>query len=457
MQLHQQTYNALGDALNSMQNDIGTFSSTFAPQIQDDSTIIKFILDAITMVAGIASSFAWNIALKEVEILASSKYFSMGKDVTNAALISFSTAMGKDSLSSASNALGTENGISDALGTYFSAWTGMESGYMTSLFSGASDDSSIAALQNLVANGSMLLLSSQVELTGMTDQAEKILYGQLIPAAWAEAPSKQYPRILRKAGGCSTSVDQDVLKYMSESTLVGGYVCYNNDAYYVVNINTSPGMQPFNGLPGGTHSTLDGTAYGGVILEDIVQSSYQAYQLNNNANGYKMPALSKVIDGQGTEGDVIFQNGILTPGFFNLPICDDIATAAQNVQNGSPGGDYWPCDAPSGYNSGGTNLHVNDGCINVNDGNLCHPSSTNIADQNTANSTATIYANFNGDDKTDFNVVPGCKLDAVWPRNYGDIYFGADNCLYDSTGAKIFDQCCTESTTDSVSNPYYGN
>lgn len=195
-------------------------------------------------------------------------------------------------------------------------------------------------------------------------------------------------------------MDQDVLKYMSESTLVGGYVCYNNDAYYVVNINTSPGMQPFNGLPGGTHSTLDGTAYGGVILEDIVQSSYQAYQLNNNANGYKMPALSKVIDGQGTEGDVIFQNGILTPGFFNLPICDDIATAAQNVQNGSPGGDYWPCDAPSGYNSGGTNLvrvrrkkhfvqgvyrltwtmkHVNDGCINVNDGNLCHPSSTSMS------------------------------------------------------------------------------
>jgi hypothetical protein len=67
---------------------------------------------------------------------------------------------------------------------------------MTSLFSGASDDSSIAALQNLVADGAMLLLSSQVELTGMTAQAEKILYGQLIPAAWAEAPSKQYPRIL---------------------------------------------------------------------------------------------------------------------------------------------------------------------------------------------------------------------------------------------------------------------
>ena len=32
--------------------------------------------------------------------MATSKWFSMGKDVTNAALISFSTAMGKDSMQS---------------------------------------------------------------------------------------------------------------------------------------------------------------------------------------------------------------------------------------------------------------------------------------------------------------------------------------------------------------------
>ncbi|KAJ5826170.1 hypothetical protein N7474_003308 [Penicillium riverlandense] len=460
-QLHQQTYNALGDALNAMQNDIGTFSSTFSPQKPDDSEIIKIILDALTMGASIASSYAWNIvgvqALKQIATLATSKYFSMGKDVTNAALISFSTATSKDSLSSsrltkknsASNALGTENSISDALGTYFSTWTGMEGGYMTSLFSGASDDSSIGGLQELVANGSMLLLSDQVELTGMTAEAEKILYGQLIPAAWAVAPTKPYPRILRNAGGCSTSVNQDLLKWISESTMVGSYVCYNNDAYYVVSINSESGL-PFQTLPGGTHSTLDGTAYGGVTLEDIVQSSYQAYQLNNNANGYKMPDLSKAIDGQGTEGDVIFQNGIRTPGFFNLPICDNITAAAENWIQGFYSDEYWPCDAPAGYNSRGTNLVF---MIDL----TGNPFQTDIADQNTGNSTATIYAKFNGDDKTDYKVVPGCKLDAVWPRNYGDIYFGNDNCLYDSTGAKIFDQCCDESTTDSVSNPYYGN
>jgi len=78
-----------------------------------------------------------------------------------------------------------------------------------------------------------------------------------------------------------------------------------------------------------------------------------------------------------------------------------------------------------------------------------------VADQGTDNSKVTIHAKFNGGDTTDQNVVAGCQLDAVWPRNYGDIYFGEDNCLYDGSGKSISNQCCTSSTTSSVANPYY--
>ncbi|KAJ5405448.1 hypothetical protein N7465_006732 [Penicillium sp. CMV-2018d] len=49
----------------------------------------------------------------------------------------------------------------------------------------------------------------------------------------------------------------------------------------------------------------------------------------------------------------------------------------------------------------------------------------------------TIYAQFDGDDKTDYKVTPGCKVEASWPRAYGDVYFGANNCLYDTTGTNI--------------------
>jgi hypothetical protein len=44
-----------------MQNDIGAFSGIFAPQLKDDTELIKFIIDAIVMVASVGSSFAWNI------------------------------------------------------------------------------------------------------------------------------------------------------------------------------------------------------------------------------------------------------------------------------------------------------------------------------------------------------------------------------------------------------------
>ncbi|KAJ5959353.1 uncharacterized protein N7479_006503 [Penicillium vulpinum] len=452
---------SLGDALNIMQNEVGTFASTFAPQVKENLEIIKFIIDSLVMVASIGSSFAWNIALKGT-MIAGTKYFSMGKDVTNAAAVSYGSTMYKDSLKSAKDALGTQNSISSALGTYFSGWTGVESEYISALFNGTNDEHSINAIRDLTSSGGMLLLSSRVDLTGMTAQAAKILYGQLIPAAWSQAPAGLYPRILRKAGGCSTSIDPQILEHTNKDALVGGYVCYNNDAFYVVNVDGKKGTIPFQALPGGNQQTLNGNAWGGVTLEDIVVSSYQGFQRNGNKNGYIMPKESKEIDGAGTLGDYVFQNGIRTPGFFNLPICDDFDTAYNNALYVTTRGDYWPCDAPEGYNPSGTNVeimkHVNYGCINVDGETLCKSktSSINIADQGTDISNTTIFARFEGAVKTSYKVVPGCKLVAQWPRAYGDIYFGADNCLYDSTGTNINGQCCTEATEEEALNPYYG-
>jgi hypothetical protein len=111
-----------------------------------------------------------------------------------------------------------------------------------------------------------------------------------------------------------------------------------------------------------------------------------------------------------------------------------------------------------------------------------------VANQNQPYSTATLYGGFDSAVTIAGNVQPGCELDARWPANYGDIYFHADDgCLYDSSSthalypkpltdkhrasllshslsratltlpisdSKIFDQCCTASTTTQVSNPY---
>ncbi|KAN0068212.1 hypothetical protein V8E54_013782 [Elaphomyces granulatus] len=106
-------------------------------------------------------------------------------------------------------------------------------------------------------------------------------------------------------------------------------------------------------------------------------------------------------------------------------------------------------------NLNGTNLHVNSGCISINGIPRCEPQIYNVADQGRNNSIAMIYAEFNANNTEYQNIIPGCQLFAAWPHSYGDIYFGEDNCLYDSSGNSIDGQCCTAATTASVANPYF--
>lgn len=46
---------------------------------------------------------------------------------------------------------------------------------------------------------------------------------------------------------------------------------------------------------------------------------------------------------------------------------------------------------------------------------------------------AIIHAGFDPKDRTDI-VKPGCTLVAIWPIEYDDVFYGADNCLYDAGG-----------------------
>ena len=72
------------------------------------------------------------------------------------------------------------------------------------------------------------------------------------------------------------------------------------------------------------------------------------------------------------------------------------------------------------------------------------------------NSTADILSGFNNTDQNSLKAMPTCQLNARWPADYGDIYF-RDGCLYDSSGNKIFDQCCgppDPNNSGLITNPY---
>ena len=97
-----------------------------------------------------------------------------------------------------------------------------------------------------------------------------------------------------------------------------------------------------------------------------------------------------------------------------------------------------------------TNIRVNKGCILLNN----NPSCAGGTYWDISTGAATIYARFDGNDKNDKST-PGCKLNAKWPKSYGDVYYGANNCLYDGNGGIIDGQCCNQqSGLPKQINPY---
>ena len=74
--------------------------------------------------------------------------------------------------------------------------------------------------------------------------------------------------------------------------------------------------------------------------------------------------------------------------------------------------------------------YVNSGCIVIGEYPACDSDWSEI---HVDSGSVTIYAKFSGD-KVNKYENSGCVLNAVWPSYYGDIFFGADNCLYDTTG-----------------------
>ncbi|CAO3651621.1 unnamed protein product [Cunninghamella echinulata] len=95
-------------------------------------------------------------------------------------------------------------------------------------------------------------------------------------------------------------------------------------------------------------------------------------------------------------------------------------------------------------------IHVNKGCIVINGKPQCSGGSIT----NWGGGSATIYARYNGNDRNDKSR-PGCVLKAHWPENYGDIYYGANDCLYTAKGGMIDGQCCeNKSNLPKTVNPY---
>jgi hypothetical protein len=79
--------------------------------------------------------------------------------------------------------LGSQNSLSSALGDLFTAWKDLEVEYLESLFLG--DSTSQSDLQSLIGDGKMNFIPNHLDQDRMARDLETVLYGQLIPQAWA--------------------------------------------------------------------------------------------------------------------------------------------------------------------------------------------------------------------------------------------------------------------------------
>lgn len=64
------------------------------------------------------------------------------------------------------------------------------------------------------------------------------------------------------------------------------------------------------------------------------------------------------------------------------------------------------------------------------------------SDPNEPYGTALILSGFDSSNDNHLHVSATCQLQARWPADYGDIFFGPDGCLYDSGNNPIFDGQC---------------
>ncbi|KAL6411180.1 hypothetical protein AUP68_04878 [Ilyonectria robusta] len=315
--MHRNVWEGLGSAMNEMQNSMSLFQQTFSPAATPpkSSGWLSDLITVFQFAVGIGSAYIWNIAIKEAQLIANAGYHAVAQESANGA-IGMAFTIGKNHLPTAT-APEIQNDLTLSMGILFEAWLDAETDFLNQLFSGTTE--ALVILQGLVKDGISLELTRHLDLGTFVEEAQKIVYSQLVPIAW-KASSKQEKKWPMEPADCVTSGDE-LPDYISWDNAANMSVCYDGHTFFLGFPTWKGEVGDFYPLPGGTNGELDGKKWGGLTFEDMVISAYEGWRLNGGKMGYEIPDNSKVIDGAGTEGGLILENGIRTPSFINLPIC----------------------------------------------------------------------------------------------------------------------------------------
>jgi hypothetical protein len=240
------------------------------------------------------------------------------------------------------------------------------------LFSG--NDTTV--LNSLVTGGTSVNARSQTSPNNMTNNFIQAIVALTMPTAWsANAGSSEASLVWITGQGlgghgssdlttCSDSTEDTGNQYLStfftnSPYVEAQYVCdtATNTPYWLGWLGDScqydgtnkgtgaagldcDGGGMLQGPPG--IATLDGTKYGGLTVEDLLQSSLSGFRSNGNANGWGPVDLTS----SAAVGDVA-DNGVKAAGVFSAPFCS-LNEALQNllsvVRDHKAQSKNWPCN-----------------------------------------------------------------------------------------------------------------
>lgn len=190
-------YNAIRSAGSSMDDQLAQFSSTFAPQGPATVDLLKILLDTFAVSYGLIGAGVWNKILRDAPIFKDKgNDHAWAKDSANAAVANGVT-LAKDAQPGVKGEVDTLNDIRSELGKMVDGWANVTQQYMSNLFSGTDDG--LTQLDAYVNNGSWADTDFNNSLFSLQGVMENVLYGSLIPKAWAER-NKVHPVVVFQQG-----------------------------------------------------------------------------------------------------------------------------------------------------------------------------------------------------------------------------------------------------------------
>ncbi|KAH8673384.1 glycoside hydrolase family 18 protein [Xylariales sp. PMI_506] len=330
-ELHKSYYDAISQATSDLiwQNDL--FDATFAPlpDPEENELMLQILLDLVGVGTMFVGAPFFNGFLKSLPYFASRSdaVFDNAKDAAYASIagiIAIAKDLIADSKSAATWDAEAQNNLTAYLGATLLGWKDSAQRTVTWIFNGT--DEAIEYLSGVISDGKLIEGSAAGQVNNIPEPPSasqfeawiwRTFYAFAIPTAWSFSGKTAF--IIESGIPCDQPDTYEFTDHGLRS------VCFGGEKYFLASLtgtaySCTDDICPLDSdfwSPNGV-SALDGVAWGGVTVEDIVLGSIQTKLANAGNNGGSLPDASDRVLFDAAIGDTI---NLQTPGIFRLPIC----------------------------------------------------------------------------------------------------------------------------------------